>query len=63
MLLHHARDLVKDLALIALGREDDIVLEVELCLGVALEGLEVENQVVLDSEDGVGLQPRVVLGV
>lgn len=44
----------KLLALVARGCEDDIVLEVEGGLVVALEGLEVHDKIVLDGEDGVG---------
>ena len=54
---------LEDLALVALGREHDVVLELEGGVGIALEGLEVHDKVVLDGEDGVGLQPGVVLGV
>lgn len=43
-------------------REHDVVLEVELCLGVALARLEVDEQVVLDGEDGVRRDVLVVLG-
>lgn len=50
-------------ALVVLGREHNIVLELQLGLGVALEGLKVAEQIVLDGEDGVGLQPGVILGV
>lgn len=52
-----------DLALVALGGEHNVVLEVEAGVGVALAGLEVDEEVVLDGEDGVGLQPGVVTGV
>lgn len=51
------------LALVVLGRQDDVVLELELSLVVALEGLEVDDEVVLDGEDGVSGQPGVVLGI
>lgn len=56
-----------------LGREDDV--ELELASGsaagalvlaggrVVLDGLEVDDEVVFDGEDGVGGEPRVVLGV
>ena len=57
------RLVAKLLALVSLGGEDDVVLEVEGGLGVALAGLEVHDQVVLDGEDGVGSQPGVVPGV
>lgn len=53
-----------DLALVALGSKVDVVLELEDGLGVLLlDGLEVDNEVVLDGEDGVGLDPGVVVGV
>ncbi len=55
--------LSKLLALVTSGRQDDIVLEIELGLGVSLARLKVENKVVLDGKDGVGLEPGVVLGV
>ena len=51
------------LALVALGGKEDVVLEVEDGLGVTLKGLEVNNKIGLDSEDGVSGQPGVVLGV
>ena len=51
------------LALVALGREHDIVLEVQGGLVVALERLKVDDEIVLDGKDGVRLQPGVVLGV
>jgi hypothetical protein len=51
------------LALVSLGCQNDIVLQVQSSLVVALEGLEVDNEVVLDSENGVSGQPGVVLGV
>lgn len=54
---------LEDLALVALGREHDVVLKLERGLGVTLEGLEVDDEVVLDGEDGVSLEPGVVLGV
>lgn len=41
----------------------DVVLEVEAGLGVISLGLEVHNKVVLDGEDGVDVQMRVVAGV
>lgn len=41
----------------------DVVLEVEAGLGVIGLGLEVHNKVVLDGEDGVDVQMRVVAGV
>jgi hypothetical protein len=56
-----------------LGREDDVELELPggsaagtLVLAggrVVLDGLEVDDEVVLDGEDGVGGEPGVVLGV
>lgn len=49
--------------LVVLRRQDDVVVQLELSLVVALQRLEVDNQVVLDSEDGIGRQPGVVLGV
>ena len=55
--------LLKLLALVALGGQDDVVLELEDGLVVALERLEVDNQVVLDGKDGVRLQPGVVFGI
>lgn len=51
------------LALVARWRQNDIVLEVKLGIGVTLARLEIEDKIVLDSKDGVSLQPRVVLGV
>ena len=56
-----------------LGREDDV--ELELASGsaagalvlaggrVVLDGLEVDDEVVFDGEDGVGGEPGVVFGV
>lgn len=55
--------LLELLALVSLGRQHDVVLEIQLGLVVALEGLKVNDEVVLDGEDGVGGQPGVVLGV
>lgn len=56
-----------------LGGEDDVELELAgggaagtLVLagrGVVLDGVKVDNEVVLDGEDGVGREPGVVLGV
>ena len=56
-----------------LGGEDDVELELAgggaagtLVLagrGVVLDGVEVDDEVVLDGEDGVGREPGVVLGV
>ena len=56
-----------------LGRKDDVELELAgssaagaLVLAggrVVLDGLEVDNEVVLDGEDGVGGEPGVVFGV
>ena len=56
-----------------LGRKDDVELELAggsaagaLVLAggrVVLDGLEVDHEVVLDGEDGVGREPGVVLGV
>lgn len=51
------------LALVSLRGQDDVVLQIQSSLVVALAGLEVDDEVVLDSEDGVGGQPGVVLGV
>lgn len=53
----------EDLTLIVLGRQDDVVFELELSLSVAFQGLEVDDQIVLDGEDGVGRQPWIVLRV
>ena len=57
----------------ALGREDDVELELAgggaagaLVLAggrMVLDGLEVDDEVVLDGEDGVGGEPGVVFGV
>lgn len=57
----------------ALGSEDDVELELTgggaagtLVLAggrVVLDGVEVDDEVVLDGEDGVGCEPGVVLGV
>ena len=56
-----------------LGREDDV--ELELASGsaagalvlagrrVVLDGLEVDDEIVFDSEDGVGCEPGIVFGV
>ena len=52
-----------ELALVPLGGENDVVLELENGLVVALERLEVDDQVGLDGEDGVGGEPGVVVGV
>ena len=56
-----------------LGRKDDVELKLTggsaagaLVLAggrVVLDGLEVDDEVVFDGEDGVGGEPRVVLGV
>jgi len=56
-----------------LGRKDDVELELAggsaagaLVLAggrVVLDGLEVDDEIVLDGEDGVGGEPRVVFGV
>lgn len=56
-----------------LGREDDVELELAggsaagaLVLAggrVVLDGLEVDDEVVFDGEDGVGGEPGVVFGV
>jgi hypothetical protein len=56
-----------------LGGEDDVELELAgggaagtfvLAGGrVVFDGVEVDHEVVLDSEDGVGCEPGVVLGV
>ncbi|KUI59071.1 hypothetical protein VP1G_06335 [Cytospora mali] len=51
------------LALVALGSQYNVVLQVKLGIGVVLGGLEVQDQVVLDGKDSIGLEPRVVLGV
>ena len=51
------------LSLVVLGGEDDVVVELQLGLVVALQRLEVDDEVVLDSENRVGRQPRVVVGV
>lgn len=58
-----AFNFLKLLALVSLGGQDDIILEIQLGLVVALERLEVDDEVVLNGEDGVGGQPGVVLGV
>lgn len=50
-------------ALVALRRQDDIVLQIQDSLVIALERLEIDDEIVLNSEDGVRLQPRVVTGV
>lgn len=47
----------------ALKRHSDVIFEVELCLGIVGLGLEVHNEIVLDSEDGVDGKMRVVVGV
>lgn len=48
---------------VLLQSHGDVVLQVELGLGVIGLGLEVDNQVVLDGEDGVDVEMRVVGGV
>lgn len=46
--------------LVLLGQQADIVLDLEnSALGLVLDGLEVEEQIVLDSRDGVGLEVLV----
>lgn len=62
-LLYFSFSFLELLALVSLWRQNDIVLQVQSSLVVALEGLEVNNEVVLDSEDGVSGQPGVILGV
>lgn len=62
-----------DVAHKVLGCEHDVKLELAsrsttgalvLASGrVVLNGVEVDNEIVLDGEDGVGGEPRVVLGV
>jgi hypothetical protein len=57
----------------ALGSKDDVELELAgggaagtlvLASGrVVLDGVEVDHEIVLDGEDGVGCEPGVVLGV
>jgi hypothetical protein len=57
----------------ALGSKDDVELELTgsgaagtLVLAggrVVLDGVEVDDEIVLDGEDGVGCEPGVVLGV
>lgn len=61
--IHDQFRLVKLLSLVILGRENDVVLQIKRGLVIALEGLEVQNQVILDSKDGIRLQPWVVSGV
>lgn len=51
-----------ELALVALRSKVDIVLELEDSLAI-VERLEFNNQVVLDGEDGVALDPLVIGGV
>ena len=56
-----------------LGRKDDVELELAgssaagaLVLAggrVVLDGLEVDDEIVFDSEDGVGCEPGIVFGV
>jgi hypothetical protein len=48
---------------VLLQSQGDVVLEVELGLGVAGPRLKVNDQVVLDGKDGVNLEERVVAGV
>lgn len=48
---------------VLLQSHGDVVLQVELGLGVIGLGLEVDNQIVLDGEDGVDVEVRVVGGV
>lgn len=54
---------VKLLSLVILGRENDIVLQIQRGFVIALERLEVQNQVILDSEHSIRLEPWVVSGV
>lgn len=49
--------------MVLLEGHGDVELEVELSLGVILSGLEVDNEVVLDGEDGVITKVRVVVGI
>ena len=46
--------------LICLWCEDDVVLEIELSVLVALSWLEFDNQVVLNGEHAIGLKVGVV---
>lgn len=48
---------------VRLESHSNVVLEVELGLGVILLGLEWNNEIVLDGEDGVDREMRVVIGV
>lgn len=50
--------------LVALGNQADIVLDVENCtLGLVLDGLEIQEKIVLDCAGGIRLEIRVVPGV
>lgn len=50
--------------LVLLGDQANVVLNVEdSTLGLVLDGLEVEEQIILDSAGSVGLEIRVVAGV
>jgi hypothetical protein len=48
------------LELAVLGSQSDVELAVPLSLGVASLWLEVNNEIVLDGEDGVGLEPGII---
>ena len=48
---------------VLLEGQSDVVLKVELGLGVVLLGLEFDNEIVLDGKDGVDVEMRVVAGV
>ena len=39
----------------------DVVLKVQLCLGIVLSWSEVDNEIILDGVDGVGEEVWVVL--
>lgn len=49
--------------MVLLEGQSNVVLEVKLSLGVVGLGLEVDNEIILDGEDGVNVEMGVVAGV
>lgn len=47
--------MMEALSLVSLGRQRDVVFQIQLGLGVFLGFLKVEDEIVFDGEDGVGL--------
>lgn len=43
--------------------EQEVVLEFQRGLGVVFQRLKVDDEIVLDSENGIGLQPWIIVGV